>query len=163
MQDPEVLGTISELVSKRVTNQVESTVSACLGSIVTPAFSDFAATIEHRVSEQLHQADAHRHNDAAKIEQLTNLVRGLSETVQSMAASQSEFQAQILKHQQNNPHPHTRDGSQAASSAQPGPSPVKSPEEEEQETITRLMSEGNFDAGTVTVSKFRVQCLGCVR
>lgn len=163
MQDPEVLGTISELVSKRVTNQVESTVSACLGSIVTPAFSDFAATIEHRVSEQLHQAGAQRHNDAAKIEQLTNLVRGLSETVQSMAASQSEFQAQILKHQQNNPHPHTRDGSQEASSAQPGPSPVKSPEEEEQETITRLMSEGNFHAGTVTVSKFRVQCLGCVR
>ena len=162
MQDPEVLGTISELVSKRVTSQVESTVSACLGSIVTPAFSNFAATIEHRVSEQLHQAGAQRHNDAAKIEQLTNLVRGLSETVQSMAASQSEFQAQILKHQQNSPQPHTRDGSQAASSAQPGPSPVKSPEEEEQETITRLMSEGSFEAGTVTVSKFRVQCLDCV-
>ena len=162
MQDPEVLGTISELVSKRVTSQVESTVSACLGSIITPAFSNFAATIEHRVSEQLHQAGAQRHNDAAKVEQLTNLVRGLSETVQSMAASQSEFQAQTLKHQQNSPHPHTRDGSQAASSAQPGPSPVKSPEEEEQKTITRLMSEGNFEAGTATVSKFRVQRLGCV-
>ncbi|KAI9813972.1 MAG: hypothetical protein M1827_003436 [Pycnora praestabilis] len=166
MQEPEVLRTISDLVANKVATHVEGEFSAVLHSTISPAFKNLAvgaaqkmsAEVERRVGEQLQQADVHRHNDSLKIDQLTDLVRGLSETVHTMAAAQSDFQHEILKLQRQLAQTRQEESSMAASRQQQRPSSVrtempvllqKTPEQEELDSITTLMTEGRYEEGTI--------------
>lgn len=156
MQDPQVLGQLSDVVAKKVTTQVGPIVSASLGSALAPALTNLSKTIDHQVAQQLHQADMQRQKDSVKIDQLSNLVRGLTETIQSMAESQSQFQNQLLKMQQTLAQSQGRQSPMQRSSPTVTRSPAKSfktPEQQEEENITRLMSEGNYEDGTMAVSK----------
>ncbi|MCJ1377162.1 hypothetical protein MMC17_000254 [Xylographa soralifera] len=166
LQHPDVLRVLSDQVTTKVSNQVERQFSVVLNQTVLPSFQDIAlgaaqrmtSETERRMSEQLKQVDVQHREDSTKIDQLTTLVRGLSETVSAMAAAQSGFQSEILRLQQQNVQER-----QASSSAKTGsvqlhedsiapsesPEPVLTPEQQELDNITTLMKEGRFEEGTI--------------
>ena len=168
LQHPDVLRVLSDQVTTKVALQVERQFSVLLNQTVLPSFQNTAigaaqrmtAEAERRTSEQLKQVDILHREDSAKIDQLTTLVRGLSETVSAMAAAQSGFQSEILRLQQQN----ARDR-YATSSAKTGsihlhedsiapsdsPEPVLTAEQQELDNITTLMKEGRFEEGTIMV------------
>lgn len=161
LQEPETLRTISELVSNTVATQLEAQISTSLRSNVTPllvnAAQQMAGDLDRRVMEQFRLTDVQRQGDAVKIDQLTHLVRGLSETVTAMAAAQSDFQGEVLKLQrQVSQISHTREasGKSVGSASQTPATPVvaKSPEDEELDAITQRMTEGDYQEGTIMVS-----------
>ena len=159
MQNPNLLRSISEHITKTVTGHVEREFTSTLQSVIVPTFKNLAVTAaqkasgdtERRVREQLQQAEMQHHDDSVKIDQLTDLVRGLSETVRTMAAAQSDFQVEILKLQQKaaqeGQHPARRPSPTPSESA----SMQMSPEQEELEAIATLMQEGHLDDATVMV------------
>jgi hypothetical protein len=119
---------------------------ASVGSVVTPAIGKLSNTIEQQIGEQLRQSQVQRREDAAKITQLTDTVHTCLETIQSMVATQAELQAQIAKLQQSiaQPPPQAPAPKEAAS-----PVKQKTPEELEIESITKLLTEGNYEQGTM--------------
>ncbi|KZF20649.1 hypothetical protein L228DRAFT_176235 [Xylona heveae TC161] len=164
LQGPEVLRAISDLVAGRIASQVESEFTSVLHNTITPAFKSLAIStaqkmagdVERRVGEQIRKSDIQRHNDSLKIDQLTNLVRGLSETVHTMATAQSDFQSEILKLQRSLVQNHDESTARTASVEHRHPSSSqaeeyeeKSEEQQELETIASLMREGNFEEGTI--------------
>ena len=167
MRNPEVLRPLSDQVINKIAGHVEKEFSTILRDTITPTFVELAVNTaqnlssetERRVSEQLQKADVQRRDDQAKIDQLTALIRGLSETVHTMAAAQTEFQTEILKLQQRSleerraSSTRTVSRRQGESSVAPSvsPPPQKSPEQAELEDITALMSSGQYEEGTVQV------------
>ena len=171
VQNPSLLRSISDHVTKTVTGHVEREFTATLHKAIVPTFTDLAVTVaqkisgdtERRVREQLQQAEMQHRDDSVKIEQLTDLVRGLSETVQTMAAAQSDFQHEILKLQQ-------KAVEEAKTMAhRPSPSPSESasmhisPEQEELEAIATSMQEGHFEEATVMVRNETVLVVGLMK
>lgn len=167
VQNPDVLRMIAEQLSGKVAGHVEKELNAALHNTIIPAFQNLAVSVaqnsgadtENRVHEHLRRAEIQRRDDAAKVDQLTALVRGLSETVHMMAAAQSDFQQEILKLQQQAAQDRQGGPNNAASSQghdQQGPIesslPPRSPEQEELEMITNLMIEGRFEESTIQVS-----------
>lgn len=166
MQSQQVLHSVSEHVTKAITGHVKQEFLTALHTTIAPEFSKLAVTLaqkisgdtERRVREQLQQAEIKHREDSAKIDQLTSLVRGLSETVHTMAAAQSDFQVEILKQQQK-----TAEGGRVLNRHSPTPSEsasmAVSPEQEELDSISTAMHEGRFEDATVLVShQFRI-CL----
>ena len=168
LQNQEVLRVISDKVTSKIAGHVEKEFSAILLSTISPEFQKLAVSTvqntnietERRLNEQLQRAESQRYNDNIKIDQLTALVRGLSETVHTMAAAQSEFQSEILKLQQQSLR-ERQEGSARSSSDNHQPAltssssssePELSPEQEELERIASLMKEGQFENGTMAVS-----------
>lgn len=172
MQNPEVLRVISDLVANKVAAHVESEFAAVLHSTISPAFKNLAvgaaqkmtSEVERRVGKQLHETDAQRHNDSLKIEQLTTLVRSLSDTIHTMATAQSDFQHEFLKLQRQLAQGRQEESSRTPSSQQqrastgaseirsPPQAPQKTPEQEELEAIASLMNGGRYEEGTILVS-----------
>lgn len=159
-KDPETLRLISDLVSSKttahidqhLTHAIRNTIGQSVQGITVNAVQQMAGDLERRMAEQVHQAEVQRQRDAAKIDQLTSLVTGLSETIASMSAAQASFQDEILKLQKQvvQSEDSTRSAPSTAASAS---STVKRSEaEQEQDDITRLMSEGQFEEGTIMVS-----------
>ncbi|KAI9699399.1 MAG: hypothetical protein M1836_003010 [Candelina mexicana] len=172
MQSREVIQTISDLVANKVAGQVEREFSAALHNTISPTFKTLvinaaqkmSSELERRVGEQFIKADAQRHNDSLKIDQLTNLVRGLSETVHTMAAAQSDFQHEILKLQRQVTQPRQPESARSTSSQQhatstrteaslPPQAPHKTPEQEDLDmqlgNVAAMMSEGKYEEGTI--------------
>lgn len=108
LQQPQLLKLMSDALAKSVAFSVEEHFATLLQSVVTPAFTalavstsqNVAAHVQRKASEQIVAIERERHSDSLKIEQLTQLVTGLSATVSSMAGAQAEFQAQFLQMQQ---------------------------------------------------------------
>ncbi|KAI9716916.1 MAG: hypothetical protein M1812_005065 [Candelaria pacifica] len=172
LQTTEVMQTISDLVSTKIAGQVEREFSTALHNTISPAFKTLVINaaqkmggeLERRVGEQLTKADAQRHNDSLKIDQLTTLVRGLSETVHTMAAAQSDFQHEILKLQRQVAQPRQPESGRSTSSQQratstrteaslPTQIPQKTPEQEDLEmqleAVAAMMNEGKYEEGTI--------------
>ena len=159
MQTPNLLRSISEHITKTITGHVEREFTTTLHNAIVPTFTELAISVaqkvsgdtERRVREQLQQAEMQHRDDGVKIDHLTDLVRGLSETVQTMAAAQSDFQLEILKLQQKA----AQDGQVLARRPSPTPSESASthisPEQEELEAIATSMQEGHFEEATVMV------------
>ncbi len=159
MQSQQILRVLSEHVTKAITGHVEQEFTTALQMTIVPAFSSLAVNTaqkisgdtERRVREQLQQAEMQHHEDSVKIDQLTNLVRGLSETVHTMAAAQSDFQVEILKQQQKaaeDGHVLVRHSPTPSESA----SMAASPEQGEFDAISAAMNTGRFEEATVLVS-----------
>ncbi len=159
MSSPNVLAPIAEKIAKTMTGHVEKEFSTTLHNKIIPAFSNLALNaaqnagkdIERRVQETLQHTELQHSQDSNKIDQLTNLVRGLSETIHAMAAAQSDFQLEILKLQQK-----VNQDSQALARQQsltPGDSVSMhvSPEQEELDNIATSMNEGRFEEATIMV------------
>ncbi|KAK4692236.1 hypothetical protein P7C71_g4925, partial [Lecanoromycetidae sp. Uapishka_2] len=157
LQNPNTMRAVSDQITKKISGHVEEEFATALHNSIVPTFTNLATNVaqkvsgetERRVHEQLQQAEMQHREDSIKIEQLTNLVRGLSETVHTMAAAQSDFQDEILKLQQK--------GSEAsqALARRHSPTPSESasmhvtPEQQEQEAMAISMNEGRFEEATV--------------
>lgn len=166
VQNPEVLRAVADQISSKLTGHVEKDFTKTLQNTIVPNFQNLAVSLaqsskmesDTRIREHLKKAESQHKEDSAKIDQLTLLVRGLSETVHTMAAAQSEFQQQILMLQEQAAQERQKGVSSVASSQEsaiPTPStarPPKSPEQEELELIRNLMNEGRFEEGSIHVS-----------
>ncbi|KAH0553412.1 hypothetical protein GP486_006518 [Trichoglossum hirsutum] len=150
MQSADVLRAVADSVALKLAGHFENELSAAFHNIIPPAFKSLASQIakkaeevEYRTAEQLHRADLQRQSDSKKMDQLINLIRGLSETVHTMASAQAEFQSEILKLQRQLQHQSDRSASTATPPVQ------KSPEELEAEAITQMLDDGRIEEGTV--------------
>ena len=164
MQTPNVLRSVSDQITKTMTGHVEKEFSTALHNTIVPAFTSLAINVAHkvggdterRVREQLQHAEMQHREDSIKIDQLTNLVRGLSETVHTMAAAQSDFQLEILKLQQKASQEESQAlGRQESINPSDSASMHISPEQEELDQIASLMNDGNFEDATVQVSHIK--------
>jgi len=105
LQNPDVLRVLSDQVNSKIAGHVEKEFLSVLHNNIAPSFKSLAVNVaqktgietETRVREQLRQAELQRQNDSAKIDDLTVVIQGLSEAVNTMAAAQTEFQQEILK------------------------------------------------------------------
>jgi hypothetical protein len=164
LQQPQLLKLMSDSLAKSVAFRVEEQFAVILQNVVTPAFTSLAvqtsqkvaADVQRQASEQLDIMERQRHADSVKIEQLTQLVTGLTETVSSMAAAQTEFQGQFLKMQQQVASERRQSSRQVPSTATSTAltRPVeKSPEDLEYEqmlaSITKSMSEGQYENAVI--------------
>jgi hypothetical protein len=112
---------------------------------------------------QMESIERQRHADTIKIDQLTQLVTSLSETVSSMASAQSDFQGQFLRMQQqaviDRRQVSGRQGDgQGSSVSRPSSTalaaPVeKSPEQDEYDnmlsSISKAMAEGEYENAVI--------------
>lgn len=171
VQKPEVLRVISDQITSKVSALVESDFSTALHNTISPAFKSLAisaaqsmaAETERRVRDQIQKAGVKQQEDRAKIDDLTKLVRSLSETIHTMAAAQSEFQNQILKLQTQTMQERQAGSSRTGSRQYQEPSlpstvsppPARSPQQEELDAISALMTEGRYEEGTIQVRRVR--------
>ena len=159
LQNTDALRIISEQITNKVVGCVQDEFSTILHSTIAPKFQNLAistahnmsAETERRVKEQLQAAEVQHRNDNLKVEELTALVRGLSEMVHTMAAAQSEFQSEILKLQQRNLQERQSGSGQPQRTSTVTSNQETSPEQQEFNTITALMSEGLYEEGTIKV------------
>jgi WD40 repeat protein len=150
LKDPAILGPLVDQVSRNVTSNIRPVVSASVDSLMSPAFAALSSTLEHQIRDQLRQAQVQHQADSAKIDQLSTMIQTLLQQVQSMASSQVELQNQIVRLEQNVSQSQTRENSVAHPSPRAAQTPKsKTPLQLEAENITRLMSEGKYEQGTM--------------
>jgi hypothetical protein len=140
---------LSDQVAKKITSNFEPMIVASVGTVVNPAMSNLTNLIERQIGAELRQSQTQRREDANKIAQLTDTVRTCLETIQTMVSTQAELQAQVEKLQHSLAQRPTEPFSQAPTKATRSPPKQKTPEELEADSITRLMTEGNFEQGTM--------------
>lgn len=167
LQQPQLLKLMADALAKSVSFKVEEQFTAILQNTITPTFTKLAtdtsrkvaAEVQRQTSAQIATLEKQREADSTKIDQLTALVTSLTETVSSMAAAQSDFQAQCLQLQQQAASSDKSAGSRAidqtVSRSQQESSlvPAKSPEELEFETmlarINESMQAGEFENAVI--------------
>ncbi|KAL8829117.1 MAG: hypothetical protein Q9170_006307 [Blastenia crenularia] len=163
VQNPDVLRILSEQLMEKLSGHLEREFSTTLQKTIMPAFQNLTANLAQKVSneaygrmrDQFQQAEVRHHNDSVKIDQLTELVRGLSETVHAMAAAQSEFQQEILKLQQQVIQERRTSsggsGSSQRASAGSRESTIvpKAPEQEALESVSSSMTAGRLEEATI--------------
>jgi WD40 repeat protein len=167
LQQPQLLKLMADALAQSVAFQVEEQFSNLLQGVVVPAFTNLAIQTTQKVSrdvqqqaaEQIGLIEQQRHTDNVKIEQLTQLVTGLTETVSSMAAAQAEFQGQFLRLQKQaagdrrHVSLQTEESSASVEIRSKNAPSEKSPEEVEYmemlASIQEAMSEGNYENAVI--------------
>jgi len=169
VQQPDVMKMISDMVAQKLASHIENEFTRSLHTTITPTFKNFAlravekigSDMERQMQVQMKQYEIQRHNDAVKIDQLTTLVRSLSDTVASMAAAQTGFQNEVLRLNRRlasrNGEEESRRNSQqhqmtAYSATSSEATPARTPEDIELAEIAQLMNEGRYEEGSVRVS-----------
>ncbi|KAL4990203.1 hypothetical protein BDW68DRAFT_154769 [Aspergillus falconensis] len=160
LQQPEVMKVVSDAVSQKLSTQVESQICKTVHDSLAPTLKNVALRAaekvgndaEKRIQAQAKQFEAQRQADAAKIDQLTSLVRGLSDTVTAMAATQTGFQSEVLRLNQvlAQNGPEARQGSEDPGVTSPTALAGSiSPENREIAEIAQIMREGKYEEGSV--------------
>ncbi|KAL8952642.1 MAG: hypothetical protein Q9222_001448 [Ikaeria aurantiellina] len=162
VQSPEVLRLLSEQLTSKLSSHVDREFSTALRQTIMPAFQNLALSVGQKVSnesgarmqELLQRVEDQRRNDNEKIDRLTDLVRGLSETVHAMAAAQTEFQQEILRLQQQviqerRTSSESNTTAHHTSGASRDSVPQKSPEQEAVDSVANLINDGRLEEGTI--------------
>ncbi|KAL3466542.1 hypothetical protein BJX64DRAFT_230809 [Aspergillus heterothallicus] len=150
LQQPDVMKVVTDAVGQKIESEVKS-----LHDSLTPTLKNLAIRTAEKVGNDLEKrAQAQRQSDAAKIDELTTLVRGLSDTVSAMAAAQTGFQNEVLRLNQvlaSFQNQEVRQGpTQSAASASPVPlTDNRNPEQVEISEIADLMRQGRYEEGSV--------------
>lgn len=160
VQSPDVLRLLSEQLTTKITNHVDREFSTALQKTIMPSFQSVVVNIAQKVSSeaegrmkaQAQQAESQHRQDTTKIDQLTELVRGLSETVHAMAGAQSEFQQEILKLQQQVMQDRRKESSEGSRRSTITP---KTPQQEALDSVADLIRSGSYEEGTFQVSILR--------
>ena len=176
MQAPEMLRVLSDQVTGKISGHVEKEFLSVLHNTISPSFRNLAinvaqktsSDVESRVREHLQLAELQQRKDATKIDELTLLVRSLSETVHTMAAAQSEFQQEILKLQSQAAQERQAISIQETSRHHQGkshssaetPSNSMTPEQAELNAIRAMMSERRYEEAVIQVRYRRTHFLG---
>ncbi|KAL9620647.1 MAG: hypothetical protein Q9204_008187 [Flavoplaca sp. TL-2023a] len=153
VQNPDVLRLLSEQLTTKITNHVDREFSTALQKTIVPSFQSVVVNIAQKVSSeaegrmkaQAQQAETQHRHDSTKIDQLTELVRGLSETVHAMAGAQSEFQQEILKLQQQVMQDRRKESSEGSRRSTITP---KTPQQEALDSVADLIRSGSYEEGT---------------
>ncbi|KAL8992120.1 MAG: hypothetical protein Q9169_007357 [Polycauliona sp. 2 TL-2023] len=154
VQNPEVLRLLSEQLTAKMANHVDREFSIALQKTIMPAFQSLIVNVSQKVSSeadarmqaQARRAESQHRQDSAKIDQLTELVRGLSETVHAMAGAQSEFQREILNLQQHVLQVRRSESSEASRRSTTVP---PTPQQEALDSVAGLISTGRHEEGTI--------------
>ncbi|RDL38225.1 WD40 repeat-like protein [Venustampulla echinocandica] len=169
LQQPQLLKLMSESLANSVAFRVEEQFASLMQSVITPTFTNLAiqtsqkvaGDIQRQAADQIDTIERQRHADGIKIEQLTQLVTGLTETVSSMAAAQSEFQKRLLRQQSQSGESqyttaHRTEGSTVSIMSPPNvPAAPVQPTAAEEEydsmlaSIKKSMSERNYENAAV--------------
>jgi hypothetical protein len=166
LQQPQLLKLMSESLAKTVAFSVEEQFATLLDNVVTPAFTKLAvrssqnaaAEIQRQVTGKIDALELRHNADSIKIGQLMQLVTGLTETVSSMAAAQTEFQGQFLRIQQQAAAEKREAARQAqsvatASNAVTAPVEEKTPQQLQYESmfegVSTAMREGNYETAII--------------
>ncbi|SMY21618.1 unnamed protein product [Zymoseptoria tritici ST99CH_1A5] len=151
LKDKEIQRAISDItgnhVAAKVQERVDQLLQKQLPGMATQASQKMIADLESRLGQQQRSAEAQRQQDNAKIEELSNIVRTLSATMQDMAASQTAFQEQILKMQRENksaPQPSANTGSDSASAEVQA-----EPEDQDVARMTQMLIGGRYEEATI--------------
>ena len=164
VQSTDVLRFLSEQLGSKLSTQIEKQLSSTFQKNILPAFQTTVIEAaekkvleaEQRINDQVQRANLQHQQDSVKIDQLTGLVRALTETVHTMAAAQSDFQSEILKAQHaREQQPTSGDKSRPYQGAVPQETaePELSLEQQELERIATAMAAGHFEEGTILVSE----------
>ena len=146
LQEPSVSRAVSEQVGPKVEQQISGLLKQMLPGMISAEMSKLKAELERRHVQQQNDAEVRRQQDQAKIQELSNMVRSLSETVNQMSQSQAAFQQQLLKMQQETSRAD-------ASGAPPEVVAEAEPEDWEAQKITQMLQVGQYDAATLQVSR----------
>ncbi|KAL4973175.1 hypothetical protein BDW66DRAFT_108055 [Aspergillus desertorum] len=160
LQHPEVMKVVSDAVSQKLSAQLESQISKTVHDSLAPTLKNVALRAaekvandaEKRMQAQAKQFEAQHQADASKIDQLTSLIRGLTDTVTAMAAAQTGFQNEVLRLNQVLAQSGSgiRPGSENQGNVSPTPlSGSISPEDREIAEIAQFMREGKYEEGSV--------------
>ncbi|RMZ67063.1 wd40 yvtn repeat-like-containing domain [Pyrenophora seminiperda CCB06] len=152
LKHPQMFQSMSDQVAKKITTTFEPLVVASVATVVNPAVTSLANLIERQIGAEVRQAHTQRREDAAKISSLTDTVHTCLQTIQTMAASQAELQSQIARLQQAIEERPTQAASreeEPPAAVQHSPPKQMTPEEQEIHDITRLMTEGSYEQGTM--------------
>merc|ERR1712070_700377 len=152
LRDQQVHRTISEQIAQKVQQQVSNMLQTSLPNMATQATQKMVADLDTRTTQRLREADVQRQQDNAKIEQLSGMVRSLTQTVQGMAESQKTFQEVMKKMQQGRAQ--EAPASTAAGGRAPAPAvdemdPQKVAEEQEVSRITQMLMDGSYEEATI--------------
>lgn len=150
LKDAQVHRLISDQVATKIQQQVSQLLQKSLPDMAMQATQKMVADLDKTTKAQMRELETRRVHDIVKIDQLTDLVRGLSSTVARMSESQAAFQEQILKLQEENAS--MRGGENVAKEAPVDETDHQSDaEDKEVAKITRLLKDGQFDAATLEV------------
>ena len=145
---------ITDQVATKVQQQVSQLLQQNMPNLATQATQKMISDLENRNKQQIAEIEKRRVHDQTKIQELSDLVRGMAETISSMSASQAAFQDQYLKLQRSLSRPGTaQDGSAKDAGSTRAETPAK-PQDPEVENITQLLTSQQFDAATYAVSYF---------
>jgi WD40 repeat protein len=164
VKQQDVLRSISDAVGGKIAHHVEAEFTKSTQNVVTPAIKAAIAHHSETVIKDLKQGfqaqskqlELQRQQDAAKIDQLTNLVQTLNESHTMMIASHTALQNEVamLQRQLGSKEP-------AQATAQPPLQPARAPaptgatpEEAELNEIVRLAEDGNLEEASVRVCIF---------
>ena len=154
LQQPQLVKLMAESLAKSVSFRVEEQFANTLQNVVAPAFQQLAtqtaqrvaADVQRQAEEQIGNLERQTHADSMKIDQLVQLVTGLSETVSTMAGAQEEFQGHLLRLQQqlgDRSHQTSGEASNALTT-NPEKTPQQLQYEKLVEDIVADLNAGNF-------------------
>lgn len=149
LQDQDTLRSIHEPLAAEVSQRVLGSMDGVLRKTIAPTISQTIATaIQKAMAENESNVSKKRAEQDAKIDHLTSLVRSMSDNIQRMTASHAALEEKVGMLDRNLTGPvQSRDSASA-----PEPVPTKSPEDEELDEITGLMTARLFEQGTIKVS-----------
>lgn len=157
LSQPELMSRISDSLVNPLTQAVEREFSHTLHTTVIPAFQKLAVEtaqktvieVERKHNDTIAALERMRMEDSRKIDQLMATVKQMSETMNSMAKSQADFQDQVRQAQAE----YYEHGSQQPQQQQQSQviEPEKTPEQLEAEEIEELLRSGKYEDGTIKV------------
>ncbi|KAJ5619623.1 hypothetical protein N7510_003607 [Penicillium lagena] len=179
LQQPAVMKSVSDSVAQKVAPRVEAEVSKTVQSSIVPLIESLARStkkvetdMENHFQAQIKRYEAQRQSDNAKIEEMSVMLRDLSNTVASLAVSQRQGQGQssvasVKRTSVAASVPRPSDTKARATPPQavpraapvpaaPGPvpaaalsAPPRSAEEAELAEIMQLINAGQFEEGSI--------------
>ena len=122
LKDPQVHRAITDQVATKVQQQLSQLLQQSMPNVATQAAQKMVSDLDARTKQQVSEIEKRRVQDQNKIQELSDLVRSLSETVSNMSASQVAFQDEILKMQRARSQAGTaQDAASAVSAAEKDP------------------------------------------
>ncbi|KAJ5126152.1 hypothetical protein N7526_008329 [Penicillium atrosanguineum] len=181
LQQPAVLKTISDSVAQTLAPRLETEVSKAVQGSIAPLIETLSLStkkietdMERQFQAQIRYYEAQRQSDNAKLEEMASMLRGLSTTVASLAASQTRPSEPTHNHRSSMgrptpdeivnvapramPHPQPHPLSRPQSRPQSGPpqniaaqpiAPGSLADTAEATEISRLLNAGRYEDATM--------------
>lgn len=152
LTNAQVQKSITDQVTTKVQQQVSHLLQQSMPNLATQATQKMISDLDHRNKQQIAEVEKRRVHDQTKIQELSDLVRSMAETISSMSTSQAAFQDQYLKLQRSRSRPGTAQEGSAKDTASNTAEAQAEPEDMEASNITQLLISGQYDAATYAVS-----------